>query len=513
MNHTKNQGRNRAVIIPGTRRIIARGNKEGVQPVARIRTWAALAAIASLSASCAGKATRSAEEVESSPMAAAVKPERSPAEVKRNNEATAEYHYSMAQAYVAEGNPDGAIEELKLTLMYDPNSALIYARLATEYVKKGMMSAAMDACKEAIAMNPKFSEAHLMLAGLYSASHENAAALAEYDKVLKYDPKNDEAAVYRAQTQVDLGKIVEATSGLRAFVKKNPESALGWYSLGRAEESQDHFKEAVVAYKKAADLRPNFNQPALALGSLYESKKMTTQAVATYQALWDETQDSTAANRLATIYLKEEKYDLAVPYLESLEGQDPDDLNARIKLGLVQMELKQYPKAIDTFKGILAKTPDSDRVHYYLGSLYEEMKNVDEAVVQLKQIKQDSKMYPDAVLHVAYLIKQRDGMDPAKSYIGKEIERSPRVANFYIYSASLEEDSKNVPAAVRQLEKAVAIFPEDEKVRYYLQSLRPPRQGGPGSSADGSDSGGESGERRCHELHRLYLDAKRHSPQ
>ena len=101
---------------------IARGNKKGVQPVAYPVLWVALATLAALSASCAGKPTQPAEDIEQTAKAAA--PERDPAEIKRNNEATAEYHYSMAQAYVAEGNPDGAIEELKLTLMYDPNSAL-----------------------------------------------------------------------------------------------------------------------------------------------------------------------------------------------------------------------------------------------------------------------------------------------------------------------------------------------------------------------------------------------------
>ena len=463
----KNHGRLRAAFI-------ASGNKRGVQPVAQIGTFVALAALAAITTSCAGRLARNNSEAidsDSAPQAAQAATPVNPAEVKKNSEATAEYHFSMAQAYVAEGNPDRAIEEYKLTLMYDPNSALVYARLASEYIKKGMMSSAMDSCKEALKVDAKFNDARMMLAGLYSAAHENESALAEYDSILKAEPKHEEAAVYRAQVLADMGKIDEATAGLHAFVKKNAESTLAWYSLGRAEEGQDHFKEAVIAYKKAIELRPTFNQPALSLGYLYETKKMNDQAITIYKALWDETQDSASANRLATIYLKEEKYDLAIPFLESLQASDPDDLNASVKLGLVQMELKKYEKAISTFKGILSKTPDSDRVHYYLGSLYEELKNFDEAVAHLKAIKPDSKMYPDAVLHVAFLTKERSGIDQAKTYINKEIEKSPRVANFYIYSASLDEDSKNVTAAVSKLEKAVGFFPEDEKVRYYLGSL------------------------------------------
>src|SRR2546428_2159644 len=46
-------------------------------------------------------------------------------EAQAHTEASAEYHFAMAQAYVAEGNPDRAIEEYKLTLMFDPGSSLV----------------------------------------------------------------------------------------------------------------------------------------------------------------------------------------------------------------------------------------------------------------------------------------------------------------------------------------------------------------------------------------------------
>src|SRR6185312_6077785 len=98
----------------------------------------------------------------------------------------------------------------------------------------------------------------------------------------------EEAAVYRAQTLADMNKLEAAAKSLQTFVKKNPEAVLAWYSLGRAEESLDHFKDAVLAYRKAVDLRPSFNQPALSLGYLYETKGMNPQALKTYENLWEQ---------------------------------------------------------------------------------------------------------------------------------------------------------------------------------------------------------------------------------
>ena len=37
---------------------------------------------------------------------------------------------------------------------------------------------------------------------------------------------------------------------------------------------------------------------------------------------------------MATIYLKEAKYERRLPYLEALQASDPDDMNAKVKFGL-----------------------------------------------------------------------------------------------------------------------------------------------------------------------------------
>jgi tetratricopeptide (TPR) repeat protein len=453
----------------------------GHTSMAGFTTRLILPLVATLALAVAGCAGRSVQEEPKERVPAAVPVAAAPesGEGKKTqaagpgagSEASAEYHFSLAQAYVAEGNPDRAIEEFKLTLMFDPSSALVHTRLATEYIKKGMLTAAMETCKEALQRDPTYTDARLILAGLYSTTHENAAALEEYSKILKADPKHEEAAVYRSQVLAETGKMEEATRTLRQFVKRNSDSALAWYYLGRAEEAQDHVREAVRAYRQAMDARPGFSQAAMALGFLYEQKNQVKEALQVYQELYDQTQDTGAANRIATLHLKAEKYDQAVPFLEAVSAADPEDLNARVKLGLVQMELKRYEKAIAIFKEILAKQPDSDRIHYYLGSLYEETKRADDAIAELKLIKPDSKLYGDAALHVAYLMKQGGSAEGARRYIDDAIEKSPRNPSFYIFRASLDEDAKNVAGAVDVLKGAVARFPEDEKLRYYLGSL------------------------------------------
>lgn len=384
---------------------------------------------------------------------------------------SAETHFALAQAYASEGNSDKAIEEYKAVLMYDPKSALVHARIATEYIRKGMGSQAMESCKEALKIDPKFDDVRLILAGIYSAANDNRSALAEYDEILKTNPKNEEAVVFKAQLMIEDHRSEEAVTVLGNYLKKNPGSAAVWYYMGRAHAHRDNLKEAEIAFKKAMQINEQFIQPGLALGYMYETKGETDKAIKAYDELFKRTREVAAASRISTLLLKKGQYKESIPYLEVVQAADPEDMNAKVKLGLVYMEMKDYDRSIKSFKKILEKNPDSDRVHFYLGSIYEEQKNMDLAVEHLRKINQQSRFYQDAVLHAAHLLKQNNRLSEAQSVASQAVVNDPKIVNFHILSASLDEENRRVDSAISTMEGAAKLFPEDEKVLYYLGSL------------------------------------------
>ena len=221
----------------------------------------------------------------------------------------------------------------------------------------------------------------------------------------------------------------------------------------------------------------------MALGFLYEEAGKNDDALKAYKSLYEDSQDLAAANRIATIYLKQEKFQLALLYLEAIAASDPDDMNARVKLGLVYMELKNYQKALAVFNNILEKNPDSDKIHFYVGSIYEELKSYDAAIAELNLIKPQSKLYSDAALHVAYLMKEKGSLAEAKQFMMKAISQAPNISGFYLFLASLEDESKDLRKAITVLEDGRKRFPEDEKILYYLGSLFD-RLGDPGKGVE-----------------------------
>jgi len=389
----------------------------------------------------------------------------------RNNRASAEYHYSLGQTYSAEGLVDRAIEEYHQTLSYDPNSAWVHMRIAAEWIRKGDIVQATEFAKKSIRLDPQLADAHLMLAGIYSVGRQVDLAVHEYDQVLKIEPNHEEAFLYKSQVQFEQGKLQASLKTLQELLKKNTESHLGWFYFARASRALNRFKDAENGYQKALEIKPSFSRACLGLGFLYEEKGNSSKAKKAYVECFHSTQELAAAHRLATLFLKDEKYSEAEPYLESIVLADPEDLNAHVKLGLVQMELKKLERAAATFEKVLLSSSGSDRVLYYLGNVYTELGQSNRASEVFSKITPESKMFAEAQIHVAFNLKQSGDLPAAEKMIAEAISRAPSLVGLYLFRASLQEERKDLGSAIRSLELALKLFPKEERVQFYLGTL------------------------------------------
>ncbi|MBI2605646.1 MAG: tetratricopeptide repeat protein [Deltaproteobacteria bacterium] len=383
----------------------------------------------------------------------------------------ASYHFSLGQAHSLEGDSDKAIEEYKLALVYDSQSAIVHTRLAGEYVKKGLLTFAIDECKTAVGQDPKYVDARLLLAGLYSSTRLVAEALEQYDEVLKIDPSNSEAFVFKASLLIDEGREQEAINVLNKLLADDPDFFWGYYYLGRAYQKMGKAEPAIKAYRKALALKPSFPQGGLMLGVLLEEQKRPAEAIKVYEELYKNTGDAQAVGRLAQIHIEKEDFEKALKYLTILEQADEDNLNVKVKIGLIHVEKRRFDRAIDTFRAILEKNKDAERVRYYLASVYEELKRYDEAIEEFRKISASSAIHVDALVHIGNLYRLKGDMAKAMATAENGIETDPDSPQIHLFKASLLEEEKRLAQAAEFLEKTRGKFPKDEKVLYYLGSI------------------------------------------
>lgn len=413
-------------------------------------------------------------ENERVPTALATQNKKTYLNVPEADEDAAVFYFSLGQAFSLDNDPVQAIESYRATLVHDPKSALVRARLAAELVKVGSFAEAKRLCEEAVKLDPKYVDSYLLLAGIQVAAKEFDGALDTYAKALKVEPTNRDALLYYGVTLAEVGKLAEGIKQLEILVKLKDKSessideSVAYYYLAKIYDQNSKKEKAIASLKQALRSRPGFSKAALALADLYLEKKDEKSAIAILQEAFRESRSSELAERLADFYLEQNDYRQAVIYLETLVEEDPANENMKLRLSLVYWQLQWFDKARLLLSDLMDRYPTSSEIAFYLGELEVERKDFDSALVYYKKISPDYSKYDQMVSRVAFLYRQQKRNSEAEVFLLEAMRLRPDAVAFYPILAALYEDQNKLESAKLALERGEKLFPMDESILYYL---------------------------------------------
>lgn len=391
--------------------------------------------------------------------------------------AQADYHFTLGETFALEGNPAKAIEEYRLTLIYDPQSTQVRLRLAGEYVKQGMVSEGINQTKSALEIDDKNLDARMLLGGLYSSLRMYDEAMKQYEAVQKQDASNYDAPMFVGALLAEQKKFAEAAAKFEKLAKQpeNPNAHVAWYYLGRVrleDNKNDVGGRAENAFIQALASKPSFVDPLLSLGALYETTNRKDKALNLYASFQEKHgPNATVAETLAQMYLEREQYNLALQQFAIMEAADAEDLNARMKIAFILIQEKRYNEAIIKLEDLLSKMPTADKVRFYLGAVYEEVKNYKSAIPHFLKIQNGSSFFAESRIHASYLYKLIGESDKAITTIQAAIADMPDHAAFYTLYASHLDDRHEYAQAAEMLKGAVKRFPRNAQLQYFLGNM------------------------------------------
>ncbi len=389
----------------------------------------------------------------------------------------ADYHFALAETYSLQGDSARATEEYKLTLVYDPKSPQVRARLAAEYVKQGLVSEALEQAKAAVEIDPKFIDGRLLLGGLYSALRMYEDALKEYRAILVSNPENLEAPLFIGALLAEQKKFAEASEQFEALGKasSNPQAHIAWYYLGRVkleEDKEKNVSRAEAAFQQSLKSKPSYVEATLALGQLYESSHRKEKAQRLYQAFQEKFgPNASVAEDLARLYIEEKDYLRAFDQLAVIEAVDPSDVNVKSKMAFILIEQQRFREAIVRLEDVLSIEPGSDKIRFYLGAVYEEVKDYKQAVSHFQKVPTASSYYSESIVHASYLFKLMGDYAKALETIRGGIKQKDDHAPFYALYASLLDDQKQYSQAIEMLSVATKKFPDHAQLQFFLGNM------------------------------------------
>jgi len=420
------------------------------------------------------------------------------------SDAAASYHFMLGyQAELAQ-DMDRAIQEYQAALKTDPTSQSVKARLAGLYFSLGDMPNAVRYADQAAEGPSQDGQLLTQMAGILASAGQGERAVTLLDRAIEVDSTSGDPYFTKGLLLLNLKRQPEAEQAIRAGLARAPESAVGYYHLGRMLLDAGKGEEAAASFERAIAANTSFEPAYLALASIYESRQDQDRAVAVLRKYLQTVnpRNRDIRHQLVRLYVAAKDFQGARKELNDLLAEDPSDLDAQLRLALVYGEEKDYPKAIDQLIQILKARPTELKIRDYLAFLYEESKDTKKAIetytfnVQLEPSYFEGhlhlgllfyrlKQFPEAITHLNQAITinpkqpeahivlgltylQKDQFDDAARALEEGISQNPKSADLYFNLGTVYDKLNRFDDVVRVMETAIKLDPHHADALNYL---------------------------------------------
>lgn len=330
----------------------------------------------------------------------------------------------LAQAYLLDGKPALAQEQLEKAVAAHPNEFRLHKQLVEFLVGQKNLSLALDKVNDFLKTQPKHLDglnlkADLLLASeqtealegllkqisadfpdkavgpfrlgqLYQRQKQPAAALAQYEAALAraandYEPLKAIVSLHLAEQQPD-----KALARIRKILKDNPNHPTAHHVLALYHFAQKQEAEAVKALNRSIEISPKWPLPYHTLASYYERKKDLKEVATVYRRVLEAAPGNVAARMgLARVLEQEKDWAGAMAEYEAVLKQQPNHALAANNLAaLLSMDADDRPQLERALK-LAARFENTAEpafldtlgwIHYQLGDLTKARPLIEKAV-------------------------------------------------------------------------------------------------------------------------------------
>jgi tetratricopeptide (TPR) repeat protein len=176
-----------------------------------------------------------------------------------------------------------------------------------------------------------------------------------------------------ARVAIDEGKSQDAVAGLIKAISLDPRAGHLYNALGAAYEKSNQNDKALEAFKRAAELAPQWSFPRLHIGIQYYARRKASEAEAEFrEAIRLEPRDPISRWWLVKLDRERGRYPEAEKTALDLIRVAPDFASAHAELGLTYEAAHEYTKAADeleTYLRMAPRSPDAGLIRYDLDQI------------------------------------------------------------------------------------------------------------------------------------------------
>jgi tetratricopeptide (TPR) repeat protein len=298
-----------------------------------------------------------------------------------------------------------------------------------------------------VALQPRSVEDHMVLGQLYTVKHQPEKAEAEFKTAQAIEPESEEVVLNLARLYAESGDVQHAVKAIEA-VPEDGRTPKMEFTLGALYDQLKQPKDAIAAYKRADDLEPGDLQTLDSLASALLSDDQLDEALKQYQALSEADPENTEALiHIGEILRRQGKYEDALASIRKARKIDPTSLEAGFNEGLVLDILGRFDDAVQTYQEMVDATSHAN------GAYTDEEKN-------------NRAIFLD---HLGAVYLEENKTDPAIATYQKMIDMGGSFASRgYSGQVDAYRDAHEYDQAIDVSRKAVAADPKDRDLKLML---------------------------------------------
>jgi tetratricopeptide (TPR) repeat protein len=326
--------------------------------------------------------------------------------VKTPDKAAAYYHYSMAHIYeeavTAYGDTKAAskaIDEYRQALENDPGSEYLNTGLAELYARTGRIRDAILEAQDMIKRDPNNLEAHKLLGRIYLRSLGDLQsgsgsqdvlknAIEQYEQIVKLEPNGIDGHLLLGRLYHLNNDLQKAEGEFKTAVKLQPDSEEAVTMLAYLYNEEGDNKRAVETLNSLPDAARSAKLYA-ALAYTYEQQKQYKEAIKAYKKATELDRDNLDAVRgLAQNLLNDGQVNAALDQFKIIADANPEDAQTYLRMAEIYRRIGKFDLALGALKKAEALVPDSLEVPYNVAAVYQAQGKDADAVTELQKLLQ-----------------------------------------------------------------------------------------------------------------------------
>jgi tetratricopeptide (TPR) repeat protein len=314
----------------------------------------------------------------------------------------------LAELYAKTGRIRDAVVEAQDIIKRDPNNLEARRLLGRIYLRSlgdmqagngsdSVLKLAIEQYEQIVRLQPASMDDHLLLGRLYRLNSDLRKAETEFKTAVKLQPDSEEAVTTLAYLYNELGDTGRAAEVLSSVPGKDRSAKL-YSALGYTYEQQKQYKSAVDAYRHAIELDRDNLDAIRGLAENLQNDGQADAALEQYKIIADANPDGQTYLRIAEIYRKQGKYDLALESLKKAESMLQDSVEVPYNIASIYQAQGRFDEAVPILRDLLKKTEKADGSYSgpaksnravfleRLGTIYREQGNNQAAIETFRQV-------------------------------------------------------------------------------------------------------------------------------